>query len=190
MCFRQEARNSWRIRQNSFFKKCAGKDNEKRDRAPKMHRQKTFEFLVGLQNQLTAMTGIGLERFRISAGQESRPETWPRLTIASDQGADMMCAWSFLSFGPLKLCIDQAGDLSHGCWNDVKASHHKLHCIVLRDASTYVVHRGCTPQRLTTVWHQMKDNALQRIALQSVPTNKQRRYSVRFVGGGVHDKVA
>ncbi len=49
------------------------------------------------------------------------PLQWRRLSIASDQGSDVMAAWSYAAF-KLKRCIDQIGDLSHAVYNDIKAS--------------------------------------------------------------------
>jgi hypothetical protein len=83
----------------------------------RLHRQKTLESIMALDNILLTMTGRGLDSFVTS---NSNPLAWRRLSIATDQGSDMMSLWSYCAF-KLNLCIDLTTDLSHGCHNDVKA---------------------------------------------------------------------
>jgi hypothetical protein len=58
------------------------------------HRQKTYEVFFGLQNQLTVMSSNGFEQFMVPKENLDSPARWPRLSVASDQGGDMMCGWT------------------------------------------------------------------------------------------------
>lgn len=86
----------------------------------KLFRCSAQQFLMGLDNQLKGFCG-GLKDFRIGqtpVDDRGDPSTWPKLSIAADQGGDQLCGINALmrAYG----CnVDFVPDPSHGIQNDL-----------------------------------------------------------------------
>ena len=106
---------------SAFLEAVAGEQWQKDKLPKKLPRQKALEFMFGTQRLLMTMVHPqGWEYFELDAHTELTvvPWKWPRLTLAMDQGPDVVAASYYLT-RHLQCNILQVWDPSHAGWNDV-----------------------------------------------------------------------
>lgn len=87
-----------------------------------------LRLLLQWDNILSMSTGRGLDQFVVAATSEGElpcPFMWPHLAIACDQGADNVCALSYLQFAS-GVNVTEQYDPSHGAWNDARAAMREV----------------------------------------------------------------
>lgn len=118
----EKERHDRQLRQRMWVqKRKMGPNHSSSWRPRKRHRKDAWYWLVCLDNQLRAGTGVGLAHFKQPASLSDRgpPLSWPLLSCATDQGSVEVSAINFCQ-QELKLNMDDCPDMGHGCWNDVK----------------------------------------------------------------------
>ena len=143
----------------AIIKRRAGEDAAV-GRPKKKPRAKAYTSLLAIDNALRSVCDIGLEKFKVpllsdqADAEEADPQDWCMLSLASDQGPDMVAAVSFLQY-QLKLCIDVTFDLSHRSWNDVKHMYKdsKLwpHVLLMAAAQNVAFGSELSPNRLLQI---------------------------------------
>lgn len=88
-------RDQWRALSDQWMEKRSAPKHQKR------HRRSSYEFLMGLDHQLLASSGVGLSRFsKPDAGwDKATPLKWPLLSFATDQCAIVVCGTNWLLHG-------------------------------------------------------------------------------------------
>lgn len=108
-------------RKRQFALLCRTSKTVAKDIQPrKRHRRSALQWLAAVDNQMMMSTGKSFMHFRIPSdlAKAGPPESWPRLSVAPDQGGDGLCAVNFLSRS-LGCNVDLTPDMSHGINNDV-----------------------------------------------------------------------
>ncbi len=82
-------------------------------------RRKSYETLLALHNSLLTAVPKGLAHYEIPDTSPifADPFSWPSLSIATDQGPEMLCSCNYLQFERI------AGSLWHCCRHQVICVH-------------------------------------------------------------------
>lgn len=86
----------------------------------KKFRGKAALWGVTLSSILQKTTGQSLDFWRVPAGSEAAPSTWPCLGVAPNQGSDGMCFIHYMF--EQRVNVHVWFDPSHGVWRDQEAA--------------------------------------------------------------------
>jgi hypothetical protein len=128
------ARRGWVDKALAFCLEKTGEDSTTENKT-KLHRMKSFAWLVAAEYQMKQCCGIsGWLHFQTrklpSDPFPASPGKWPSITILSDQGSDGVCAQNFLAYH-LGINILILKDTAHRVWNDT--------CLALKECRLWFV---------------------------------------------------
>ena len=97
-------------------------------RKPRQQRVASYNFLCGLDSQLRAMTGFGLQKFALPAFAPTPLRRIPAtLTLTLDQSSISWSSTYFLLYAKM-LCLIVWNDPYHRMWNDARAAIKECGC--------------------------------------------------------------
>ena len=120
-----ELRQNWRDRARTFLRRHKVADGEAPNRpVKKLHRVKSYQWLLALDNSLRVVYGRGLDGWVVTDDMMKcdEPENLPMLSGAADQGSDGLCAESFCKYGPVSINFELVDDDCHGNNNDLNGT--------------------------------------------------------------------
>ena len=100
-----------------WLKRRVGEPLPKKKGKPKVHRRKSYQWLVAVDNALRAISGKGLKDFQITEEELANPSSpleWPLLMGVADKGPDGVCSVNYCR--KLRINMDMFWDGSHGAW--------------------------------------------------------------------------
>lgn len=115
------ARRQWAKKAALWCKRKATDAEDETKVAPKKRRRASFQVGLAVDGLLRKVVGVGMDHFQApDIGSEAylRPEAWPHLSLAMDQGSDNVALTFFLRYAQ-KVNCEVWWDISHGVWRDV-----------------------------------------------------------------------
>jgi hypothetical protein len=114
----------WRDRARRFLKRPhPDGDGADKPAAKKMHRVKSYEWMLCLDASMMSVSGKGLDSFIVTdwVKDNVEPHLWPMINVGMDQGGDGICAHQWLK-RVKNVNIEEDCDEDHGNHNDLSGT--------------------------------------------------------------------